>query len=121
MSNYITYSEYTTFGGRLDQTQFDRLVHRASAYIDYFTGNVLKDGRLIVDDVKMALTAIIDQLDGIETGESKVVSESVGRVSRSFAQSDKDNLSLLYESAFVYLSNAGLLGHGARIGHAYKL
>ena len=39
---YLTYSEYQTYGGQLDQTAFDMYEFEASAQIDFYTFNRLK-------------------------------------------------------------------------------
>lgn len=104
---YANYPYYvgTYHGSAIAEADFPRLAARASSYLDSIC-NVKdhQDG----DAVKMAACAVAEAWQVNEQG-GEVVSESVGRWSKSFASSGKGKSALLWEAAMLYLGPAGLL------------
>lgn len=89
---YITYDEYLSMGGVIeDTTIFNRAVRRASAELDYRTMGRLRSVTDIDDDIKQCLTEMIDVCAagyiqyGAPDGVRAVSSESNDGVSISYA------------------------------------
>ena len=60
---YLTYSEYTSLGGKLDKTEFIKLEFEARKNIDMFTFGRLKNLKEQVEEVKMCVLKLIDTLN----------------------------------------------------------
>lgn len=100
---YATYEFYTTtyLGNAIASNAFDRLVLRASSYIDRIT-----DGRAStyspVGTVSMAACAVAEAWQINEQG-GELQSQSVGSWSRTFAVQGKSGDARLLEAARLYL------------------
>lgn len=92
---YLTYSEYTDFGGELDETAFDDLEFEARKQLDYYTFNRLKYDTVYSDNIKRTMYKLIqiaekqqkslvtgNNVDG--TGLAMVSSQSNDGVSTSW-------------------------------------
>lgn len=127
---------YDTYRGTASAEEFCRLVVRASAYLDYYTQNRVKD-HADLDAVKMACCALVDRYKLIEDAQElsqknvaaglasdagELQSESVGGYSRAFRSSGDSSLAALKAAeqarsgladvAREYLANTGLLYRG---------
>lgn len=106
---YADFSFYTDtyIGNAISESEFDRLIIRASSYIDHIT-----HGRAAsyspVDTVKMAACAAAEAWQKNEQG-GELQSQSVGSWSKSFAMVPKTSDEILYDSVSMYLSDTGLL------------
>lgn len=137
----MLYSDYPYYSGVymgvLCGADFQRLVVRASSYIDYFTGGNAAD-KCEMDAVKMCCCALVDKFAVIEAaaeltnrnlaaaakGEPEIKSESVGSYSRTLATvgegasaavTASDNArSMLNKVCSEYLAHTGLLYRGGK-------
>lgn len=106
---YATYEFYTeTYkGNAIPIAEFERLVTRASSYIDNIT-----EGRATSystnDAVKMAACAVAEAWQVNDQG-GDLQSQSVGSWSRTYAVETKSADARLYDAAKFYLSSTGLL------------
>lgn len=108
------YADFTfyknTYHGAAIETEYTRLVVRASAYIDRMTNGKAKAA--VGDDltaVKLAECAVVDELLTQERG-GIVTSESNDGISRSYATGSvvRSNVQRVYEAANVFLGNTNL-------------
>lgn len=56
---YLTYAEYTTYGGTLDETTFNDISFEAASIIDWYTFNRLQREDQIHEAVKRCMYSII--------------------------------------------------------------
>ncbi len=65
---YLTYEEFTGYGGKLDGEAFPRFECRARKRIDYLTGGRVQKMEVVPEAVKLAMMEIIraDQKTGAE-------------------------------------------------------
>lgn len=100
---FITFSEYSTFGGGLTESQFDIWEPRAERKLNYFTQNRLVNATTIISEVKELLTVYIDKMvTNVDTGNVR----SYGNGIESFSYSDNQKALLeqeLYQLAIEYL------------------
>lgn len=108
------YADFTfyqnEYHGAAAQTEYTRLVVRATAYIDRMTNGRAKAAA--GDDlaaVKLAECAVVDELLTQEKG-GIVTSESNDGISRSYATGSvvRSNVQRVYEAANVFLGNTNL-------------
>lgn len=98
---YLTFSEYSEYGGTVSESVFPLLEKKARRKLDYFTQDRLKTATTIIDEVKEVMTEFINQLSSASDGE-KVSSFSHDGISVSFDNtSSLDND--LYDLAVEYL------------------
>lgn len=57
---YLSYEEYTAYGGTLDATTFADLDFEAEALVNYYTFNRLKKYKVIPEEVKRLVKYLID-------------------------------------------------------------
>lgn len=136
---YADYSFYCNdYMGVIDGATFQRLVVRASSFIDYITGGKAAHNSELVA-VKMCCCALVDKYAAIESAsdfasrdlaaalmknEPELKSESVGSYSRTLATAGEsataaiaaaDNArALLNRTCQEYLAHTGLLYRGGR-------
>jgi len=100
---FITFSEYSAFGGGLTEDQFDIWEPRAERKLNYFTQNRLVSATTIISEVKELLTVYIDKMvTNVDTGNVR----SYGNGIESFSYSDNQKSLLeqeLYQLAIEYL------------------
>lgn len=85
---YLTYNEYKSLGGNLNQTPFNLLEYEARKKIDERTLGRLKKTNEIPTEVKMCVLALTNTLNSYlneNTNNKNVASESVGSYSVSYA------------------------------------
>ena len=92
---YLTYEEYTTMGGTLDETTFNDLEFEAEALVNWYTFNRLKTDTQIPSEIKRLIKYLINlvevQNEGLSgsTGGSasggQIASQSNDGVSISYA------------------------------------
>lgn len=126
----MRYAEYTFYqteylGDRItDESTFNRLALRASERLDYFTFGKI-DGEDVSDSVRLAVCSMADILFWEEKRKNahdgrELASESNDGYSVSFASaSDTERQGLtdrqLYQAAYVYLSQSGLMDFGVTL------
>jgi hypothetical protein len=104
MAAYADYTYYTNTykGNSITEYDFDRLILRASAYLDRITANRAAD-YTSEDAVKMAACAVAETWYINEQG-GEIASQSVGSWSRHYAQAKpKSNDRRLLDAAILYL------------------
>ena len=74
---YLTYDEYKSLGGTLDQDSFSLLEYNARKEIDLRTRNRLKNEETIPNDVKLCVYNLINTI------QAYVLDSSIGKVSES--------------------------------------
>lgn len=85
---YLTYNEYKSLGGNLNQTPFNLLEYEARKKIDERTLGRLKKISEIPEEVKMCVLTLTNTLNSYlneNTNNKNVASESVGSYSVSYA------------------------------------
>lgn len=79
---YLTYSEYTAYGGTLDETTFNDLAFEAASLIDWYTFNRLQKDTEFPEAIKRCMYKLIQyittqqQVNGI--GANTSVSNNTG-------------------------------------------
>jgi hypothetical protein len=118
MSPYADYTFYTDswHGTKISSTEFDQLSLIASQHIDTITYGRIGDN--VTTSVKYAMCSIADALYDYNDSGNKV-SVSVGKVSESYQVSGKSKDEIIYEAAYQWLINTGLLYKGA-YAYAYE-
>lgn len=90
---YLTYEEYDSMGGTLDETTFNDYETQAEAKIDWYTFNRLRDEETYSDRVKQCVFQLIKLLKlqgdastvgGDDGGSSAIASQSNDGVSISY-------------------------------------
>lgn len=79
---YLTYSEYSSLGGKAPESDFARLELLSRKRLDYWTMNRITEPD---DDIRMCMTLIVDAEYSEESGDHDVSSFSNDGVSVSFA------------------------------------
>jgi hypothetical protein len=124
MAAYVTYNYYaaTYKGAAIAQSDFDRLALRASALIDQMT--FARAASIVaadedddtIDKIKMATCAVAEEIQAIsEQGGGAVMSERVGNVSVTYADTSRKSMSdaaRYADAARVYLAPTDLLYRG---------
>jgi len=102
----MAYADYTFYtdtykGNSIPEADFDRLILRASSYIDRIYNGTIET---VTDNIKMAACAVAEAWQTNEQG-GDVVSQSVGSSwSKSFQKTKSDDARLL-EAAKLYLGD----------------
>lgn len=109
---YADFAFYqNTYKGTGTEANFDRLSVPATAHINRITNNRAQTATgADLEAVKMAMCAIIDELDKQEHG-GIITAESNDGISRSFATGTivKSATQRIYDAAALYLSNTNML------------
>ena len=125
---YLTYQEYLDFGfSEIEESEFDRLLPKASDAVDGVTRHFYKFNNLS-DDVpfrqeqfKKAVAAQIEYFYDMGATSSHGINEpehvQIGRTSiskggRSFGGQDESKNNLVSDDVYFYLSETGLLYRG---------
>lgn len=112
---YVDYNYYKEFSKdkALPEDSFNNYVEEASAYIDLFTFNRVREFSTVPEEVKKATCAVINTKYKLDADGGVKTSESVGNVSVSYAvSSNTSSDKKLYNSAKLYLAYTGLLYKG---------
>ena len=100
---YLSYQEYTSYGGKAIESVFNKYEPIAERYLNYYTLDRLSTSA-ITDNVKQCLTQYVDILSDGAIVPSNLTSYSNGV--ESFGYSDDCNKKILkdlYNLAVVYL------------------
>lgn len=108
---YVDYSFYKdTYRGNIPQDVFNKLSIKASKYIDYVTFNRIDK---VTEDIKLATCEVIDILyESSKKGDMEIKSETSGKYSISYADTNKTVDQKKYEVVKAYLGHTGLLYRG---------
>lgn len=125
MAAYVDYTYYsTTYGGAaISSASFTALANQASAFIDLITmgraapymvlATPTADELVIIDKIKMATCAVVDEQYSVAQTGGVIASESVGSHSISYAAGTKQTVSgKLSSAAYPYLALTGLMFRG---------
>lgn len=92
---YLTYEEYTTMGGTLDETTFNNFEFEAEVFINWITFNRLKNEETQSDEVKRTVYSLINLL----MTKHSILSGSEGNSSDAPAVSmENDGVSVTYST-----------------------
>ena len=87
---YLTYEEYRSLGGTLDQTSFDLLEFEAQNRVNLRTQNRLKNETTIPKEVKLCIYNLINTLITYENDQNRnIESEHVGEYSINYGSNIK--------------------------------
>ena len=124
MAAYVDYTFYTdTYGGTaVASADFTRLALQATAIINTATfGRATTeiesdDDADLVEAIKLATCAVADEIQNqVDNGSKVVISEKVGNLSQTYAESKDTRKSALdrqLDAAKVYLGDTGLMYGG---------
>ena len=96
--NYLTFDEYQEWGGKLDETAFNRLSYKASRKIDRQTFNRLHNDTEIGEPVKRLMFELIGVINNSDT-----TSENY---SPAIASEGNDGYSISYASGTIMTPEA---------------
>ena len=100
---YLSYLEYTSFGGTVSSSDFTNLELKARRKLDYFTQNRLQTATTIISEVKELMTEFINHIAQSPLN-GNVTSYSNGIESFGYGKNQTDALnSELYQLAIEYL------------------
>lgn len=124
--DYLTYEEYTSLGGVLDTTAFNRNIDRACSTIDNATFNRIHAMAEVPQKVKACCRDLVEYISTNKTVNEKSVanwSESAGAVSESVSYTTKtedeiqsDISDILFDYLYMLEDDEGtpLMYKGAR-------
>lgn len=100
-------------GDRIQPETWPSLSRDAAAWLDAVTfGRVSDDlDEQTINACRMAVCAAAEVLSNEREGGA-ITAETVGKWSRSYAADDRSRSRKLYDAAFAWLANAGLLYRG---------
>lgn len=126
--SYLTYGEYISFGNdEIDQTEFNKLLIKASDVLDHVTRNFYQFNDLESDHefrrtkFKKAVSAQIAFFHDMGGTSSHEINEpgtvTIGRTTVSkggnkFSGGEESKNSIISEDVYIYLSGTGLLYRG---------
>lgn len=99
----FAYYSGTYKGNSIPEADFDRLILRASSYLDRVSGDTVKETPED-ETVKMATCSVAEAWQTNEQG-GDVVSQSVGPWSKTFQKPTKTDDDRLFEAARLYLGS----------------
>lgn len=100
---YLTYSEYTSFGGTVSDADFTNLELKARRKVDYFTQDRLQNATTIISEVKELMTEFINRMS-VPALNGNITSYSNGIESFGFKDNQTTALNTeLYNLAIEYL------------------
>ena len=101
---YLTYEEYTQFGGEVAETDFPNLERKAERKLDSFTQDRVKTATIVIDEVKELLTEFVNMLNLANKSGNQVSSYSNGVESFGYEIESSDNLNQkMFSLAVEYL------------------
>jgi hypothetical protein len=81
---YLTYVEYKTWGGNLDNSTFSRIAYKAEKIMDAYTFNRLQNDNVFSENVKRCMFELVELLHN--NGDKVVTSVSVDGYSESYKE-----------------------------------
>ena len=116
----MTYADYnfyvTSYGGTLTEDAFNKLITKASAYVDYITMGRINPFLLDTyrEKISLAACSVVDVLHD-EANGGELSSQTVGPWTRTYKGSGKTADQKKYDSAEVYRLPTGLLYRGGAL------
>lgn len=118
---YVDYNFYTDDykGTLIPESAFDNLELKASYFIDSITFNRIVGSGEISGDVAFAICAVAEVINKITANGGIKSSETIGNHSITYLNNSSSNGTLsenkmMYDAAYPYLVNTGLLYRGVR-------
>lgn len=121
---YLTYEEYKSYGGTLDETTFNDYEYEASVWLDFYTSRRLVDEEEISERVKRCMNKLIQlaqlQANALILGlQTMVITDEQGKQTTvqtpaSIASQSNDGVSVSYNT--VSASETFKLLRGASTG-----
>lgn len=107
---YLTYTEYTNFGGVLSETEFNRHSYRVEKEIDNATFNRCQDMSDVPENVKRCAFELVEYISrNTKDGALQGVS-SFGNDGYSVTYKDPLNAAQqIYSIIYTYLADSGLM------------
>ena len=93
---YLEYSEYTSYGGTLDEATFNKIEYEAEAYVNWYTFNRLKIEETYPEAVKKCMYAIIDLINNKMNTLNAGSGEGSGAGTGAIASQSNDGVSVSY-------------------------
>lgn len=112
---YVDYNFYVTeYGGSLPESEFDKQVSKASAYVKHVTMGRISDAALarFGEEIKMATCAVLEVYHTTATG-GELASQTVGPWTKVYKGSGKTTDDKLRDAVEPYLLVTGLMYRGA--------
>lgn len=107
---YLTYLEYKTYGGTLDETTFNDIEFEAQCIVDWYTFNRLQNETVFPEAVKRCVYKIMQyiQAQSSVNGIGDPNSESTDGVGAGIASQSNDGVSISYNvlSAQAVMDNS---------------
>lgn len=105
---YLTFEEYTQFGGNLDETTFNNFEFKARSTIDWFTFNRLQKELEYPEAVKRCMYELIRLAEIQEQAEAVSAAAAGDTVKAGIASQSNDGVSVSYNvlSAQAALENS---------------
>ena len=91
---YLTYPDYTSYGGALDERTFLQYLFSAEAYLNYVTFGRLKKDKVIPEEVKICLFTMISLMDIRNTSITGLNADG----SASIRSQSNDGVSITYNT-----------------------
>lgn len=100
MTMYITYEEYTEYGGTLDEIAFNNFAFKAGSVIDWWTFNRLQNEPEIPEKVKRCMFVVIDLLQTQDAATTVGASTTDNNTTKSagIASESNDGVSTTYNT-----------------------
>lgn len=94
---YLTYEEYRTYGGTLDETTFTEYEYEAESQIDWYTFSRLQkmNSEDIDERVKRCVYILVHKIQNIQSLQSPISSDS-DSVNAGIASQSNDGVSISY-------------------------
>ena len=106
---YLTYEEYKSLGGLLDQTPFNLLEFEARKEVDKYTFNRLVNLETQNQEVKLCIYALIEQINSNKANLKGVASENTDGYSISYVNQNNAEISQKTQNIIdAYLINCKL-------------
>lgn len=90
-NQYLIYEEYQKLGGIIDRQTFQLLEYRAEKEVDKQTFNRFRKIKEYPIELKMCIFDLITHINNIYSGDSSVISETIGNY--SITRKNKEELS----------------------------
>ena len=95
---YLTYEEYTEYGGALEETAFEELEFEARAQIDWWTFNRLQKEDTYPEAVKRCMYKLIKLIQDKQKAMAITPVAEDGSVNASIASESNDGVSTSYNT-----------------------
>lgn len=92
---YLTYAEYQTMGGALDETTFNDLEFQAEALVNWYTFNRLKKDKAYPEELKQLMKYLIN-LAYSKSGMIDASGSGAVDTSKTIASQSNDGVSISY-------------------------